>query len=195
MKADYRKELRKKLLKKTFETIDEKLSEKEVHIIKAINLISDLESILNLLKENISTWKERNPSGKSIKELEELEKNSESIANEMKNLGEFIEKDMKEELPTFTELAGHLLGARLLSKAGSKRKLAFIPSSTMQLLGAEKALFNHLKHKADPPKHGLIFNHPLVQKVPKDKRGKAARQLANKLSMAARIDYFSKENN
>jgi nucleolar protein 56 len=100
---------------------------------------------------------------------------------------------MKEQLPNFSEIAGTLLGAKLLAEAGSKRKLAFMPSSTMQVLGAEKALFNHLKKKTSCPKHGVIFNHPLIQKIPKNKRGKVARILAGKLSLAAKIDYFGKE--
>jgi hypothetical protein len=66
-----------------------------------------------------------------------------------------------------------------------------MPSSTIQLLGAEKALFAHMRHKAKSPKHGHIFNHPLMQKLPRSKRGRAARIIAGKLSIALKIDYFN----
>jgi RNA processing factor Prp31 len=188
-----RKELRKKLMRKTQDDIKEKLAGKEIHIIKAVKVLADLESIVNLMKEGIDDWKKRSPEKEAQKQLENYKTQYASIEKEKEELAEFIDKNMKEELPNFSEIAGTLLGAKLLAEAGSKRKLAFMPSSTMQVLGAEKALFNHLKKKTSCPKHGVIFNHPLIQKIPKNKRGKAARILAGKLSLAAKIDYFGKE--
>jgi len=186
-------ELRRRLLKKTSQQIDENLSEKEVHIIRAIGLVDDLEEINNLLKENLEEWGKRSPDAKAKKMIGALEKNQKAIEDERTELIDFIEEDMTKELPSFTFLAGPVIGARLLAEAGSKKRLAFAPSSTMQVLGAEKALFNHIKKKTSCPKHGHIFNHPLLQKLPKTKRGKAARILAGKLSIAARMDYFGKE--
>ena len=185
-----KKELRKRLLKKTKQQIEENLSETEVHIIKSIRVLDDLDEITNLMKENAEDWVKRGPVGDAQKQLHKLQANIESIEKEKTELSEFIGINMQKELPNFSTLAGAVLGARLLAEAGSKRRLAFCPSSTMQLLGAEKALFNHLKRKADCPKHGHIFNHPLLQKLPKIKRGKAARILAGKLSIAAKMDYF-----
>jgi nucleolar protein 56 len=188
-----KQDLRKRLLKKTRDQIDENLSEKEVHIIRAIGLVDDLEEVTNLLKENFDEWTKRSPDERAQKMIDTLKKNQGAIEEERIELIEFIEEDMTSELPSFTHIAGVVIGARLLAEAGSKKKLAFAPSSTMQVLGAEKALFNHIKKKTAPPKHGHIFNHPLLQKLPKTKRGKAARILAGKLSIAARIDYFGKE--
>ncbi len=187
-----KKELRRRLLKKAKQQIDENLSGKEVHIIRAIRLLDDLEEVNNLMKENLDEWKKRSPDEIAKKMITTLEENQTAIENEKKDLMSFLEKEMNEELPSFTLIAGSIIGARLLAEAGSKRRLAFVPSSTMQLLGAEKALFNHLKKKGKSPKHGHIFNHPLLQKLPKVKRGKAARILAGKLSLAAKIDYFGK---
>ncbi len=185
-----KKELRKRLLKKTKQQIEENLSETEVHIIKSIRVSDDLDEIINLMNENAQDWIKRGPTGEAQKQLHKLQANIENINKEKIELSEFIEANMTKELPNFTVLAGAIIGARLLAEAGSKRRLAFCPSSTMQVLGAEKALFNHLKRKADCPKHGHIFNHPLLQKLPKTKRGKAARILAGKLSIAAKMDYF-----
>ncbi len=111
-------------------------------------------------------------------------------------LDKYLEKMLKKEMPNLYALLGHVLAARLLAAAGSLEKLAKMPASTIQLLGAEKALFRFLrsKGKTKPPKHGIIFLSPYVAKAPKDKRGKIARLLAAKLAMAARMDFYTKEN-
>ena len=185
-----RKKLREKLMKKTQSEIAENLAGAEVHIIKAVKLITDLDAVSNLLKENVVDWEKRNPGENAEKMLNQLKTNQESIDKEKQELTDFIEKEMKEELPVFVSVAGAILGAKILAQAGSKKRLAFLPASTIQLLGAEKALFNHLKKKGLCPKHGHLFNHPLIQKLPKQKRGKAARVLAGKLAIAAKMDYF-----
>ena len=185
-----RKRLREKLMKKTQTEIAENLAGAEVHIIKAVKLISDLDAVSNLLKENVIDWEKRNPGEGAIKMLDQLKQNQISIETEKQELTNFIEKEMDKELPVFASVAGAVLGAKILAQAGSKKRLAFLPASTVQLLGAEKALFNHLKKQGQCPKHGHLFNHPLIQKLPKPKRGKAARILAGKLAIAAKMDYF-----
>ena len=97
----------------------------------------------------------------------------------------------EETVPNLSEVAGSLLAAKLIEKAGGLKKLAMMPSSTVQILGAEKALFRSKMTGAKPPKHGLIFQHPYVHAKPRKLRGKAARTLAAKLSLAARADAFS----
>ncbi len=106
-------------------------------------------------------------------------------------LTDYITQVMKEVAPNVTALVGPLLGARLLSLAGSLEELAKLPASTVQVLGAEKALFRALRTGGKPPKHGVIFQFPEIRKAPKWQRGKIARALATKLSIAARIDFFS----
>jgi nucleolar protein 56 len=102
----------------------------------------------------------------------------------------YIEKIMKANCPNMTEIAGHIIGAKLIDHAGSIKKLAGMTSSTVQLLGAEKALFRHMKTGAKTPKHGLIIQHPLVANAKAINRGKAARWLADKITIAVRVDYF-----
>ena len=109
------------------------------------------------------------------------------------DLAESIEKTMRRIAPNLTSLAGALVGARLIAKAGGLDKLARLPASTIQVLGAEKALFRALKTRSKPPKHGVIFQHPLIHSSPKKLRGKMARALATKLAIAARLDYFKGE--
>ncbi|MEM0349585.1 MAG: hypothetical protein QXD24_05335 [Candidatus Caldarchaeum sp.] len=107
---------------------------------------------------------------------------------------EYIRELMASEAPNLSAVAGPVLGSRLISLAGGLERLARLPASTIQVLGAEKALFRFLKTGRGSPKHGVIFQHPLIHTAPKWQRGKIARALATKISIAARIDYFSKED-
>lgn len=116
---------------------------------------------------------------------------------EMRNrLTKYLSDLLKELAPNFTAIAGDSIASKLIAKAGSIEKLSKMPSSTIQLLGSEKALFRFLKSRgrSKSPKHGIIFNHPLIQNAPPESQGKIARLLSAKLSIAARIDYYSKED-
>jgi nucleolar protein 56 len=90
--------------------------------------------------------------------------------------------------PNVSALLGPLLAARMLAQAGGLDRLARLPASTIQVLGAEKAFFEHLRGRAPPPRHGLLFLHPSIQGAPRKQRGKLARALAGKVAIAARID-------
>jgi nucleolar protein 56 len=122
------------------------------------------------------------------------------LAEEIKNLfilqkkqELYLEKNMKKHCPNLLEIAGTTIGAKLLEISGTLKHLALLPASTIQLLGAEKALFRHLKTGSRSPKYGIIFSHQLIQKAKKKEQGKAARALADKLSMCARLDFFKGE--
>ncbi len=108
-----------------------------------------------------------------------------------KELTVYIDSVMKEVAPNITALVGSLIGARLISLAGSLENLAKLPASTIQVLGAEKALFRALRTGSKPPKHGIIFQYPDVHKSPRWQRGKIARTLASKLAIAAKVDAFT----
>ena len=105
-------------------------------------------------------------------------------------LSDHIEVSMENVAPNVKELLTATVGARIIAKAGSLNKLAFMPSSTIQVLGAEKALFRSLKTGARPPKHGLLFQHPLIHSAPRWQRGKIARAVASKVAIAARVDLY-----
>ena len=100
---------------------------------------------------------------------------------------------MKTYCPNLLELAGVTIGAKLIELGKSLKHLALLPASTIQLLGAEKALFRHIKTGARSPKYGVIHAHSLIQKVNRDRKGKAARTLADKLSLCCRLDFFKGE--
>ena len=105
----------------------------------------------------------------------------------------FLTSIMQEVAPNATAILGPLLTARLISIAGSLDRLAKMPSSTVQVLGAEKALFRSLKTGSRPPKHGIIFQYQPLHSAPRWQRGKISRTLASKLSIAVRIDAFRGE--
>jgi nucleolar protein 56 len=107
-----------------------------------------------------------------------------------KVLADYIEVAMETVAPNVKELLTTTVGARIIARAGSLARLATLPASTIQILGAEKALFRALKTGARPPKHGLLFQHPLIHSAPRWQRGKIARAVASKVAIAARIDYY-----
>lgn len=124
---------------------------------------------------------------------EMLEQTVNSISQRMElrdRIENYVESGVKEEMPNLSKLLEPLLAARLLGLAGSLDDLAKKPASTVQMLGAEKALFRYLRGNGTPPKHGIIFQHEYVNQLPEDQRGKMARFLANKVSIAARLDNY-----
>jgi nucleolar protein 56 len=100
-------------------------------------------------------------------------------------------KIANELCPNMSYLAGPSLAAKLVAQSGGLQRMATFPSSTIQVLGAEKALFKHLKSGSKPPKHGLIFQHPVIGKAPRKLRGKLSRTLAAKLTIACKADALS----
>lgn len=105
----------------------------------------------------------------------------------------YVEDCLKQVAPNMSAIVGASLSARLMSIAGSLDNLAKMPASTLQVLGAEKALFRSLKTGARPPKHGVIFQHTAIHQAPRWQRGKIARALSGKLSIASRVDAFGGE--
>jgi len=110
-----------------------------------------------------------------------------------KILENYTEKIMKEIMPNSTALAGAILSARILAIAGSMKRLAEMPASTIQMLGAETALFRFLKTKNKPPKHGVIFTLPEIANSKKSVRGRLARTFASKFSIAVKVDVYKGE--
>ena len=101
-----------------------------------------------------------------------------------------VNAEMESVAPNTSAILGALIGARVISRAGSLTRLATMPASSIQVLGAEKALFRSLKTGALPPKHGLLFQHALVHAAPRWQRGRMARAIASKAAIAARVDVY-----
>ncbi|GMI30232.1 hypothetical protein TeGR_g11922, partial [Tetraparma gracilis] len=108
-----------------------------------------------------------------------------------KQLSMYLQDKMAIVAPNLSALIGDTVAARLISKAGSLTSLAKAPASTVQILGAEKALFRALKTKGNTPKYGLIYHSPFISRAEAKNKGRISRYLANKCSIASRIDSFS----
>ena len=153
-----------------------------------INAKSDAfpEDMLDIEDDiNPEDLKIMNNYAKSIYELQQTRKN---IIN-------YIDTKMESIAPNLRLLVGSSLGAKLISHAGGLKRLASYPSSTVQIMGAEKALFRHLKSGDRPPKYGLIYQHPQVRGAKWWNRGKVARLLAGRISLAVRKDVFTHDFN
>uniref|UniRef100_A0A0D9Z7E4 Nucleolar protein 56 n=1 Tax=Oryza glumipatula TaxID=40148 RepID=A0A0D9Z7E4_9ORYZ len=114
-----------------------------------------------------------------------------NLSEYRKNLYEYLVTKMNDIAPNLTSLIGEVVGARLISHAGSLSNLAKCPASTLQILGAEKALFRALKTRGNTPKYGLIFHSSFIGRASTKNKGRMARYLANKCSIASRIDCYS----
>jgi len=113
------------------------------------------------------------------------------LATERAHLSVYLDSKLKTIAPNLQTLLGDTLAARLISHAGSLTTLAKYPASTIQILGAEKALFRALKSKGNTPKYGLLFQSSFIGRAGQKNKGRISRYLANKSSLCARIDYFN----
>lgn len=177
------------------------LATTEQDLLQAVEAIDDMTEAINLLDERLYEWHrlhhQRIVHGKDLAELLCEDRIMGPFARSILRLME-SRKSMEEEVsfraeelaPNLSALAGPILAARLISRAGGLSRLAKMPSSRVQVMGAEKSLFKHLDGRAPSPKHGIIFRHPAVMGAPRRLRGKVARALAGKLALAARLDYY-----
>lgn len=190
-------------------------------IIQAAGSIQELDKAAGMLSKRLREWYGlKNPelasgisdTSKFVKEVLQDSGKSEMGAEiaaedeaEMKELAEqvakllliraktekYIEKKMKEVCPNLLAVAGAAIGAKMLASAGSLRRLAMLPASTVQLLGAESAMFKFLRKKSKKmPRFGILHEHKAIATAPENRKGRAARLLADRISIAARVDYF-----
>ncbi|MDE1856810.1 MAG: NOP58 family protein [Candidatus Micrarchaeota archaeon] len=114
------------------------------------------------------------------------------LANSLEYMDAYLKVAAERILPNTTYLTDEKIAAELLAKAGSLERLATMPASTIQLLGAEKALFKHIKFGSKPPKYGVLFKLQEVSGAPKEMRGRIARAYATKISIGLKGDFYSK---
>jgi len=167
---------------------------------KYVELISELGDRDSIASEALGSGQpELEPSASLGAPIDSNDKNAlMTLATSLNNLystkselENYIKSRMTEVAPNLSHIAGPIIGAKLIAATSGLDRLAKVSSSTVQLLGAEKALFRHLKEGGKPPKHGLIFQHPFIHNAPYWQRGKIARALAGKISIAAKTDLHS----
>lgn len=177
------------------------LTTAEQDLLQAVEALDDLNQSVNLLDERLYEWSRLHRDGiihgKDLAEdlsndykMGEMARAILSLRESRSGLENNVAKAAASIAPNLSSLAGPILAARLISRAGSLKHLSEMPSSAIQVMGAEKSLFKHLKGSAPSPKHGLIYRHPTIISAPKRLRGKIARALAGKFAIAAKLDYF-----
>lgn len=180
-------------------------------LIHSIRAMDDCERTANELAERVAEWgaSRDDDAGTGVAYARELATQDTTdpagerlvglarqvcdIADEGAALRTHVERTAPAVAPNLAALAGPVLAARLISLAGGLESLAKQSSGTVQVLGAEEALFAHLRGHAPSPKHGVIYLHEAIQGTAPEQRGSAARALAGKLAIAARVDHYSGE--
>jgi RNA processing factor Prp31 len=153
------------------------LEKNKTELLEEINVDENLSMGANISDIDLFQIREL---AKQIVSLKELKSKHESYVLEI----------MEELCPNMLAMTGALIGAKLIAIAGDLRRLALFPASTVQLLGAEKALFRHIKTGSRPPKFGVLMQHPLVASARRCDMGKVARALANKITLALKVDVY-----
>jgi nucleolar protein 56 len=186
-----------------------------IHVEEAVRAASDLDRVRNLVGERLGSWVSRDspeidpgdhakaarraldggepslfgPADGALRDarrrLAELYRSVEAAHDELSSA---VQAAVPTRTPNLSALLGPDLTARLLAQARGLDRLARMPASTIQVLGAERAFFEHLRGNAPPPRHGLLFLHPAIQSASRYERGKLARTLAGKAAIAARLD-------
>ncbi|MHC1582042.1 MAG: NOP5/NOP56 family protein [Candidatus Syntropharchaeia archaeon] len=180
--------LRKAQIIAVEEKVKRELGREDLQVIQMVKSVEELTKILNVLSERINEWKNLPVQDKSIRYLNELKRKVDATIDDLR---ERLGEKMKMLAPNLSELIGPLLAAKLISVTGGIENLAKLPSSSIQILGAEKALFRYKQGKGTPPKHGILFRHPAVRSAKAKDRGKISRVLASKISLAAKADSFT----
>ena len=178
-------------------------------LIHAVRAMGDCESTANELAERVAEWAgthyhdaeagiegarrvaDRESETPVEARVVSLAGRVADLAEEADELRQHVEQTTPSVAPNLAALAGPVLAARLIALAGGLESLAKQPSGTVQVLGAEDALFAHLQGGAPSPKHGIIYTHEAVRNTTREHRGSASRALAGKLSIAARVDHYS----
>ncbi len=209
--AEYYDRLRDATIEAARRAVRSREQADDSQLVHAVRSMDDTERIANELAERTAEWagtlfEEAEPTVAGVRSLAGREPQTDAeghvlalaeqvdaLAEEAEALRSFIERQTPQIAPNLDAMAGSVLAARLIALAGGLESLAKKPSGTVQVLGAEDALFAHLAGRGTSPKHGIIFTHEYVRGTHPDNRGSAARAFAGKLAIAARIDHYSGE--
>ena len=183
--------LYKASIKQANRCIDEQLGLPDFRVIQKVHMIDDLLQTVNIFDERLIAWSLFSMGSDDVQTIQGIRN---QMSDEINRLQESIKKDMVILTPNTSSLIGPLLTARLLSHAGSMEKMGRLPASSIQLLGAEKALFRYKKEGGKPPKHGVLFQHEALLKAPKKVKGKIARILSLKIILSIRADVYTKRS-
>jgi nucleolar protein 56 len=183
------------LLKASLKVIEKKLEiqfkSKDLQIIQMVKSLDNLIQISNLLSERLDNWMIIYTPKYKIDPFKKIIK---VINKEIIRLENQIKKDIHKIAPNCCDIIGPIITARLISLVGGMENLAKMPASTIQILGAENAFFRFKREGGKNPKHGIIFQHKIINQASKKDRGKISRLIATKLSIAIKADFYTKRD-
>ena len=209
--SEYYERLHETTVAASRQAVSQREGADDQQLIHSIRTLDDCQRLANELTERVAEWAgSRDPEAtvdsEYIEELADRESTDPiderlvslagrivGLQTEVQEIRTLVEQTAESVAPNLTAMAGPELTARLIALAGGLEELAKKPAGTIQVLGAEDALFAHLRGGAPSPKHGVIFTHEYVRGTAPADRGSAARALSGKLAIAARIDYYSGE--
>jgi nucleolar protein 56 len=209
---EYLRRIRELCVALANERLSEYFATSDIELLQMVRMLDEIDTVVNLLSERALEWYQvRHPKvsrkykkwsqktllqrmkGERGSPLSRIAAEMEGLASARTTLAKEVSSETERIAPNCSALVGGLVAARLISRAGGIEALARLPASTIQVLGAENALFTHIRSGTPSPKHGIIFQHRRVHSAPKEIRGKVARVLAGKLSIAAKIDCYRGE--
>ncbi|MFB6256834.1 MAG: NOP5/NOP56 family protein [Haloplanus sp.] len=206
---DYYDTLHEATLHAAREAVRERERADDQQLKYSVRAMDDADRTANELAERVAEWAgalfdeagtgidgaravaERVPETAAEERVVSLATRVVDLVDEAADCRAFVERTAPAVAPNLSRMAGPVLAARLIALAGGLDDLSKKPSGTVQVLGAEDALFAHLAGRAPSPKHGVIFTHDYVRNTRPEDRGSAARALAGKLAIAARIDHYA----
>ena len=176
------------------------------NLVQSIEALDEAHTTFNLMSERFTTWYSQltgSPRSKLEKILQKTDLPSQmsslkdfilSTKDLISQLSRYLDSESPKVFPNLAAILGTQLAVRIVSLAGDLSKLARMPASTIQLLGAEKALFRHMADGSPPPKHGVLYQHPNVKKANGKDKGRTSRKLAAKVAIASKLDYYGDTN-
>lgn len=187
MEQETRDKLREQALTDAREQLQEDTGADQ-ELIEHVKALDELYTVRNTVQERLASWTQDSALRTRLQQLQE------DVEDLITDLETACIETSETVMPNTHAVLGDILDCRILAYAGSLEDLAQMPSSTIQVLGAEKAMFRHLRGEGKMPKHGVLYQHPTVHTLPEERRGNMARFLANKTSIAARLDYYGDKN-
>ena len=188
------------------------LDTKDAALLQMVRTLDEMDEVINLLTERVTDWHAAVTPGTTQKytrangprlvqkiaksgspSIKRVAREILALSGVRADLMKEVSREAGSVIPNMSALVGGLVAARLISRVGGLDAAAKLPGSSIQVIGAESALFSHIRIGSSSPKHGIIFQHRRVHNAKKEVRGKVARQLAAKLAIAARLDLYRGE--
>ena len=175
-------------------------------LIQSIEALDEAHETINVVSERLTAWYtqvtgeprtkvedilEQEPLPSRMGILKDFYMSTKTLIAELSG---YLDQESPRVFPNLVNVLGTQLAVRIVAAAGSLPRLARMPASTVQLLGAEKALFRHMSDGSPPPKHGLLYQHPSVKQAVRKDKGRVSRKLAARVAIASKIEYYGDKN-